>query len=79
MKTFSICIHIFICVVFITLFHNVLYCNKSILVHFKSVYAFIESVHDLFAIMLYINVMTSETVNKSLSIATKLRRPNQSI
>ena len=59
---------------FITLFHNVLSCNKSILVHFRPVFVFTESSHVLFNIMLNINVMTSETVNKrkiSLCIATK--------
>ena len=68
-------------VVFITLFHNVLNSYKSILVHFIFVFAFIESSHELFNIMLNINVMISETMNKrkiSLCIATKLLRPNKS-
>ena len=66
---------------FITLFHNVLSCNKSILVHFRPVFVFTESSHVLFNIMLNINVMTSETVNKrkiSLCIATKLITSNKS-
>ena len=33
-----IAFHLFQGVVFITLFHNVLSCNKSILVHFRPVY-----------------------------------------
>ena len=68
-------------VVFITLFHNVLNSYKSILVHFIFVFAFIESSDELFNIMLNINVMISETMNKrkiSLCIATKLLRPNKS-
>ena len=67
-------------VVFITLFHNVLNCKKSILVHFRPVFVFAESSHVLFNIMLNINVMTSETVNKrkiSLYIATKLITSNK--
>ena len=69
-----------VCVVFITLFHNVLNCNKSILVHFRPTFVFTELSHILFNIMLNINLMTSETVNKrkiSLCIATKLIRPNK--
>ena len=64
-------------VVFIILFHNVPNYNKSILVHFRSVFAFIESSHELFNIMLHINVMTSETVNKR-NTSLKLIRPNKS-
>ena len=37
--------------VFITLFYNVLNCNKSILVHFRSVLVFNESSHELFDII----------------------------
>ena len=60
---------------FITLFHNVLNCNKSILAHFRPVFVFTESSHVLFNIMLNVNVLTLETVNKrkiSLCITTKL-------
>ena len=62
-------------IVFTTLFHNVLNCNKPILVHSRPVFVFTESSHVLFNILLNINVMTSETVNKrksSLCVATKL-------
>ena len=60
-------------VVCVTLFHNVLSCKKSILVHFRPVFVFTESSHELFNITLNINAMTSETVNKrkiSLCIAS---------
>ena len=41
--------------VFIILLHNVINCNKSILVHFRSVFVFIESSDKLLNIMLNIN------------------------
>ena len=68
-------------VVFITLFHNVLNSNTSILVHFRPVFVFTESSYVLFNKMLNINVMTSETANKrmlSLCTATKLITSNKS-
>ena len=64
---------------FRTLYHNVLNCNKSTLVHFRPVFVFTESSHVLFNIMLNINVMTSETMNIrkiNLCIAIKLIKPN---
>ena len=53
-----------LCIVLYCVFHNVLSCNKSILVHFRPVFIFTESSHVLFNIMLNINVMTSETEQK---------------